>query len=872
MKLKSKFPSYMEITPKIPLWIWTTARFITFVSTLSVCYFLLFYSKYGMIFFWNFIVALLPLIFFFAPGFWRNICPFAASNQVPKVYKFTQGLTLSKRLANYAFLIGFVTFLICISLRKVIPLDHQGPFIASGILSFIVIAFIGGCFFKGKSGWCASICPLSPIQQVYGQTAFIPIRNSHCRPCVGCTKNCYDFNPRISNISNLNSNDEPITDYRKFFVAILPGFILAFFILPNYPASTLIRLYAGILLFMSVSLSIFVAIKTFSRMSISKIAVLFGAAAINIYYWFMFRQVIITYNKIFNFNIPANLPLILSVTFFIVTLIWVVRSFIKENEFFIELESTKATLADVKSLVKANRAKSNGITVTAMPSKRTFSVKPGESLLEILERNDLPIEAGCRMGMCGADPVTIIAGQENLTPPKENECETLARLGLDKNCRMACSARVVGNVTLSLVANKNLTLQETTQPFVDKNIKDIVIIGNGAAGMTASEYIKLYHPECHVTVIGREVYHYYNRMALTRVIYGRSAMIGLFLLPSDWYKSPKIEVWLNTNVIKIDRENKVVILGSQEQIHYDKLIVATGAKAFIPPISNADLDGIFVLREATDALKIRSFTQEFQSRTAIVAGGGLLGLESAYALKKLNLHVTVIERAAQLLPRQLDQEASSYLQKFLEQSGIQIILNSEIEGAIGETYIKGVSLKNNKTINCDILLVSAGIKPNLELAKSAGLETGNGIIVNDQLQTSDPNIYAIGDVAQYKGGIEGMWVPAMKQAVVAATNAIGGHESYQGTSPNASLKIAGINVASMGIITPRNSDDRVIITHDEETHRYRKLVITQNIIIGAILIDYAQETPIIEEAIAKKINISKYIESFERGNPIISLR
>lgn len=872
MKLRNKFPNYLEVIPKIPLPVWTTARILTFVATLSLCYSLIFYPHYGVLFFVNFILAGLPLVFFFAPGLWRNVCPFAASNQVPIVYKFTRGLTLSRWITNYTFLVSFITFLVCVTLRKVIPFDHQGPYIAYGILLFVIAAFVGGYFFKGKSGWCASICPLSPIQHVYGQTAFIPIRNSHCRPCVGCTQNCYDFNPRISYISNLNSDEEPLTDFRKFFVGILPGFVLGFFILPNYPNITITRLGVEILLLMFISLGLFFAIKTFSRLSVSKTAVLFGAIALNIYYWFTFPHLIVSYQDLFKLNIAPTVSSILSTALFITTLIWIIRSFVKEDEFFRILESKKkAVIANINSLAKANQARINGITVTAMPNGRTFSVKPGESLLEILERNDLPIESGCRMGMCGADPVTIIDGQENLTPPNEGERETLSRLGLGKDCRMACSARVAGNVTVSLEVSKSTIHQETKKINVDNRIKDIIIIGNGAAGMTAAEYIKLHHPNSHVTIFGREVYHFYNRMALTRVIYGRSAMTGLSLLSPGWEESPKADIWLNTNVVKIDRENRMVEIGSQEKFHYDKLILATGAKAFVPPIIHGNLDGVFVLREASDALKIRGYIQKFRCRTAIVVGGGLLGLEAAYGLRKLNLQVTVVEIAAQLLPRQLDQQASSYLQDFLEKSGIQIILNGQIEAVMGETYVKGVLLTDNTIIHGDIVLISAGIRPNIELAENAGLETANGIIVNDELQTSDPNIYAIGDAAQYRGSVAGMWIPAMKQAMVAATNVVGGLETYQGTLPDSSLKVAGIDVASIGIINPRNSEDQVIITDDKEKHRYRKLVICQNIVIGAILIDYPQEAPILEEAIAKKINVAKYIDSFKRGDPIISL-
>ena len=300
-------------------------------------------------------------------------------------------------------------------------------------------------------------------------------------------------------------------------------------------------------------------------------------------------------------------------------------------------------------------------------------------------------------------------------------------------------------------------------------------------------------------------------MAITRLIYGGSAMQGLFLMQDQWYERHRINTWLNTQVIAIDPEQRQVRLGTGQTLAYDRLILTAGSTNFVPPIEGFGAGGSFVLREAEDAMRIRAYVQERRCQRAAIAGGGLLGLEAAYALKKLGLHVTVLEVADRLLHRQLDERASELLRRYLEGLGIEIALAVQAELEVADGRVAAVKLSDGSRIQAELFLVSAGIRPNVEIARDAGLEINRGVVVDDHMRTSDPNIFAAGDVAEREEMIHGLWRTAVDQAQVAAANAVGGNETYTGTVPVTMLKVTGVDVTSAGRFEPAGPEDEVIV-------------------------------------------------------------
>ena len=458
--------------------------------------------------------------------------------------------------------------------------------------------------------------------------------------------------------------------------------------------------------------------------------------------------------------------------------------------------------------------------------------RPGTPLLDLAERAEQPIEAGCRMGVCGADPVCIVAGMENLSPVGGDERATLGRLGLDPAVnRMACCARVQGPVTVSMTPRRDSSVVPAIDFPFDPAVQRVVVVGNGIAGVTAADHVRRRHPDCAIDVVAAEPHPLYNRMGISRLIYGRSAMVGLHLLPDAWYDDNRVTCWLNTRALEIDREAGDVVLGTGERLAFDRLILATGSDAHLPEIAGFGAQGTFVLRTASDALAIRGYVQQAGAERAVVAGGGLLGLEAAYAVHKLGLRTTVLERGPWLLRRQLDAAAGALLRGYLENLGIEVLLDARAESIEDHA----VTLADGRAVPADVFLVAAGIAPAVARARRAGLEVARGVVVDALLRTSDERILAVGDAAEWRGSVLGLWPVAVEQAEVAAENAVGGARTYAGTVPVTMLKVVGVELLSVGAIEGATE----IADADEGALRYRKLVLdADGRAAGAILLGH----------------------------------
>jgi nitrite reductase (NADH) large subunit len=859
------FPNYMQMTPRVPRRVWDALRVLSVVAALALCVSLLVSARVGLFIFWGLVIPLLPLLFFVAPGFWRNICPLAASNQTPRRFGFTRGRALHPTVRAYGFLVPVVLFLGLVPARKVL-FNTNGVALAVLLLAMLAAAFVGGVFFKGKSGWCSSFCPLLPVQRVYGQTPFIVVRNSHCEPCVGCAKNCYDFNPHVAQLADLHDPDPYRGAYRKLFGGAFPGLVLAFYTVHSASGWGIAGMYGKFGLYILGGIGAFFVLDSLLRVSTAAVAVLFGAVALDLYYWFNWPYLA---NRIGDsapwwFVWPAR-----SVVFAL-SAVWVVRTLLKERRFIEETAAPQQVRLGAGSEAVLQEASASARPdVRIIQDERRIGAVAGSTLLEVVERHGLAIEAGCRMGMCGSDPVCVVSGAEHLSPVDDEERVTLERLGFADTTRMACSARVTGPVSISL------TPQQAEHPLasvagdaadVDASVQNVVVVGNGIAGITAADHLRRRHPTCTIDVVAREHYHLYNRMAITRLIYGGSAMQGLFLMPEQWYEQHRITTWLNTQVIGIDREQHRVLLGTGESLPYDRLILTAGSKNFVPPIEGFGAPGSFVLREAEDAMRIRAYVQERRCRRAVIAGGGLLGLEAAYALKKLGLHVTVLEINDRLLHKQLDVRGGQLVRRYLEGLGLEIVLGVQAAVEAADGHVTGVRLSDGTRIDAELFLVSAGIKPNVEIAREAGLEVGRGVVVDDRMRTSDPDIFAAGDLAERDGLVSGLWPAAVDQAQVAAANAVGGDEIYAGTVPVTMLKVTGVELTSVGRFEPVGPEEEVIALEDVAESRYRKLVVSDGRVVGAILLGYAVEAPAVVRAVKEGTDVTPSLDQLRAGD------
>jgi len=317
-------------------------------------------------------------------------------------------------------------------------------------------------------------------------------------------------------------------------------------------------------------------------------------------------------------------------------------------------------------------------------------------------------------------------------------------------------------------------------------------------------------------------------------------------------------------VTHIDKDGRQVVLATGETLPYDRLILACGSASFVPNMPGFGMPGTFVLREADEAMEIRTYAQEHRCRRAVIAGGGLLGLEAAYALHKLGLHVTILERGPWLLRRQLDQRSGHILQKHLEQMGLHILLRAETERLCGQERLQKVMLRDSSFMRADIFLMAAGIRPNTELAELTGLAVNRGIVVTDKMQTSEPDIFAVGDACEFAGAVPGLWAVATEQARVAAINAIGGTMCYRPVVPATTLKVVGVDVTSIGQVNARPGEGEVVL-EDTDRQGYRKLVIADGKIVGAILLGHPKEATAVTSAIKQAWDITDILPSLLAG-------
>lgn len=360
---------------------------------------------------------------------------------------------------------------------------------------------------------------------------------------------------------------------------------------------------------------------------------------------------------------------------------------------------------------------------------------------------------------------------------------------------------------------------------------EIAVIGGGPVGMAFAETIYANNPQAKITVFGDEPVAPYNRVQLSALLAGEIDRAAIdWPLPSA-QDAPNF-LYHAAAISKIIAKEKYIVDCYQNRHHYDTLVIASGARAHIPNILGKDKNGVYRFRSLLDTESL--IARLGSSRHVVVLGGGLLGLEAAKGLRRAGTQVTVIQQGSHLMNRQLDVPASTRLEKTVHQLGIDIITQSGVRQILGDAHVNGVKTHDGKFISCDTVLICAGIKPNMELARDAGIHVRKGIIVDDQLRSSDPDIFAIGECCEHDGVTYGLVNPGFDQAKIAANVINGGDAIYKGSLSISRLKVIGEAVTSMGDI---NTDGRHALrteVHFENDESYRKIITLRGRIIGAV--------------------------------------
>lgn len=362
----------------------------------------------------------------------------------------------------------------------------------------------------------------------------------------------------------------------------------------------------------------------------------------------------------------------------------------------------------------------------------------------------------------------------------------------------------------------------------------LVVIGNGIAGTAAVENLVAKKAPYEIIVYGAEPYVGYNRVLLSDILTGAKELRDTLLKNGEWYFENNVRLCVNNKVSAIDPVEKKLMDGEGNWISFDKLIIATGSNPVVPSIPGIEKKGIFTFRNVRDAESIISFSNH--KHTAAIIGGGLLGLEAAISLAQRGLYVTVYHHGEKLMGHQLDDEAGAILKKELERKGIAVHLNHSAIEFIGDGAVEGISFSNGKAYQADMVVVSTGISPNLELAKKAGIQTRRGIIVDDYMETSRQGVFAIGECLEHRGKTYGIVSPIRDQAKVIAGALSGSKEiKYEGTVEATALKVAGIDLVSIGDFTGTSPGSESLIYSDRALSHYKKVVLQGNRVVGAIL-------------------------------------
>jgi len=362
----------------------------------------------------------------------------------------------------------------------------------------------------------------------------------------------------------------------------------------------------------------------------------------------------------------------------------------------------------------------------------------------------------------------------------------------------------------------------------------LVVVGNGMAAHRLLERLHALSPErWATTVLGAEPWANYNRILLSSVLAGDKHTDAIMESDAAWFAERGIAFRAACRVTRIDRDRRLVVDAGGAETPYDRLVLATGSDPILLPLPGANLPEVMTFRDLADIDRLIAATRT--ARHAVVIGGGLLGLEAAFGLRRRGLEVTVVHLMGHLMERQLDADAAAYLRHELERLGIAFALSANTAAIEGDGQVSGVRLQDGTVLPADLVVMAVGIRPNTALAREAGLAVGRGVMVDDTLATSDPAIFALGECAEHRGLTYGLVAPAWEQAAILASQLAGEAALYPGSIVGTNLKVAGVSVFSAGIIAAA-TDDEDLLYVDPSGALYRRVILRNDRVVGAILV------------------------------------
>jgi nitrite reductase (NADH) large subunit len=394
----------------------------------------------------------------------------------------------------------------------------------------------------------------------------------------------------------------------------------------------------------------------------------------------------------------------------------------------------------------------------------------------------------------------------------------------------------------------------------------LVIVGNGmAAARLVDELSKAALGRYAIAVIGDEPRLAYNRVLLSSVLSGETQSHDIELKPAGWWRDRGVTLKYGCRATEIDVGRRELKITNEESVSFSRLVLATGSTALRLNLPGADLVGVHTFRDTRDVDLLLALAA--QKKRVVVVGGGLLGLEAAYGLAKAGAPVTLIHLMDRLMERQLDAPAAELLKSLVERKGIRILLNANTARIHGETRVERVELTDGRQLDADAVIFAAGIRPNISLAKDAGIPVNRGVVVDDHLQTGVPDVFALGECAEHRGTCYGLVEPAYEQARVLARHLAGVPAAYNGSVVSTNLKVSGVGVFSAGDFMGSEGSEAIVLS-DFRHGTYKKLVISEGRLTGVVLVGETGDALWYLEMIRNRQSVAAIRSDMMFGRPL----
>ena len=400
-----------------------------------------------------------------------------------------------------------------------------------------------------------------------------------------------------------------------------------------------------------------------------------------------------------------------------------------------------------------------------------------------------------------------------------------------------------------------------------------LIIGNSTAAIAGVEGIRSLDEHGGITLISSEPEHTYSRPLISYFLSEEIDEKNMFYRPADFYEKNRVRALLGSEAIQVDDASKTVFTSNNDQMHFEKLLIATGGAPIVPDIPGAKCDGVFTFLTWKDAAGIRKFVQNRKAHNAVIVGAGLIGVKLMESLLSLNLKVDVVELAGHVLCMILDENAAELAQNKITSQGVNLHCNTTVAQVLTQyDVVNGVRLENGSRLDCDILIFAIGVRPNIAIVKNTGIKTDRGILVDERMQTSAPDIYAAGDVTQGYDFLFGANRPipifpnASRQGRIAGVNMAGGNQTFLSGMAMNSVNVFGLPIISVGFIHPPGADCDVLASLDAAKSTYRKIILRDNRIIGLILVNDIDRAGIYTGIIRSKLDVREIRDNLMTNN------